>query len=277
MNHARGWIPPEPQHLARLRFAGPSAFHLFAGVQIADSADASNLVTIIDQLQLGSCTCNAIGQIIHAEMVRTGAPPTVEFLSRLWAYTLALAKDGKLGQDIGTHLCTVMDMLAQYGFPAESWWPYNVSEFGHKPPLMAYHEAMDQRAVASLAYHQITQSGTDRLLVVQQALTVGKLVAFGTPVTEEFCSTSPGPGTVIQRPNTNDIAGGHAMCWCGYERDPKTGRWRFRTVNSWGPDWGDKGFFWMDQDYLTWNETCDIWLVSSVPKFATIISQGAKS
>lgn len=265
MSRALGWLPPKPDHLARLRYAGHPVSRLLAGVDPAESVDASNLVEILDQGSLGSCTANAIAQIIRAEQLRTGDPKGTEFLSRLWAYSLALARDGNLGRDTGTNLCTVMDMLAQYGFPAESWWPYALNEFGRRPPLEAYHQAFDQRAEMALAYHQITESGATRILAIQQALTSGRLVAFGTLVSEWFCAAAP--SGIVMRPKPDDkIAGGHALVWCGYDRDVVSGLWKFRTANSWG-DWGDHGFFWMDAEYVTWEETCDIWIVSAVPHY----------
>ncbi len=39
------------------------------------------------------------------------------------------------------------------------------------------------------------------------------------------------------------VNGGHAMCLIGYD-DTKDGG-AFEIMNSWGEDWGDKGFFWI--------------------------------
>jgi len=39
------------------------------------------------------------------------------------------------------------------------------------------------------------------------------------------------------------VDGGHAMCVIGYD-DNKSGG-SFEVMNSWGEDWGDKGFFWI--------------------------------
>lgn len=261
-----GWLRPEPKHLARLRYSGPPASSILAGVEPADSADATPLVQIINQGPLGSCVANAIAQIIRAEQIRTGAPPPVEFLSRLWAYTLALAKDGWFGQDVGTHLCTTMDILAKYGFPPESEWPYAIGDFGKKPTANAWNAAHDQRANATLAYHQITETGAGRILAVRQALTIGRLVAFGSLVTEAYCANQL--ERVVRRPSLTDrIAGGHGQAWCAFDRDPQTSRLRFKTVNSWGTGWGEGGFSWWDEDYVTWEETDDLWIISKAPQY----------
>ena len=266
MNVALGWIKPQPQHLARLRFAGSPASAIMSVVSPAEAVDNSSFVSILNQGALGSCTANAIAQMIRAEMLRSGAPPNVEFLARLWAYSLAVAKDGNFGKDVGTHLATVMDMISQHGFPPEIAWPYDIASFGQRPPLDAYHEAIDQRGEETLLYHQIDDD-INRLLTIRQVLTSGKLVAFGTQVTEQFCSSSP--AELVCKPKyTDKIAGGHALTICGYKMDWNTGRYQFLIANSWGVRWGVNGFFWMDEDYVSWEETCDMWMVSKVPMFS---------
>lgn len=264
--HVLNWTKPEPHVYAGLRRSGLRAAHVLAGVEPAGRADCSDRVSILDQLNLGSCTANAIAQIIRAEMLRTGAPPGVEFASRLWLYSLATAADGNCGQDVGTNLATVIDQAADQGFCKESLWPYDVATFGHRPSLECDRAAFDQRAQPSIAYHQISEEGAARLFVIKQALTTGKLVAFGTQVTEQFCSTSP--VDVVTCPSPKDpIAGGHALTVAGYEPDSVFGE-RYLIANSWSREWGNDGFFWMSPSYLAWFETSDLWLVTRVPMFS---------
>jgi C1A family cysteine protease len=42
---------------------------------------------------------------------------------------------------------------------------------------------------------------------------------------------------------SGDVNGGHAMCLVGYD-DKKAGG-AFEIMNSWGEDWGNKGYFWI--------------------------------
>lgn len=266
---ATGWNPPKAEDYARLKCAGPRAADILDNVVPADSADATALVQIVDQLSLGSCVANAIGQIIRAEQLRCGAPAGYPFPSRLWLYTLALAADGMQGQDVGTNLCTCIDRAAQFGFCPEEVWPYQVPFFGDDPPLDAHHYASDQRTAKALGYHEIAETGDARIGEMRRALTAGKLVAFGTPVTKAFCSEDPS-GTVYRPESGNAIAGGHALVACGYTVNPATGRLEFRIANSWGPDWGEHGFCWFDVDYLRWRETTDLWIVGDVPMYSEV-------
>jgi len=59
----------------------------------------------------------------------------------------------------------------------------------------------------------------------------------------------PGEGTV----------GGHAVCCLGYDDQKKM----FLVRNSWGPDWGQAGHFWMPYAYLTNSDLADdIWTIT---------------
>ncbi|MDQ1343258.1 MAG: hypothetical protein QG571_1879 [Pseudomonadota bacterium] len=260
-----GWMPPEPSVMARLKFAKAPASEMLIGIEPADVADNSGLVRVVDQGDLGSCVANACGQIIRGEMVRNGAGD-VEIPSRLWAYQLALNAQNTEGQDVGTNLATCMDCLAEFGYPPESRMPYDVASFGKRPSPTAWHDAVDQRAPGGLCYHQISETGDARVLAVRQALTAGHLVAFGTQVTEEFCSSQP--PELVDVPKAGDTyAGGHAMVWCGY-RAIIGERPRYRVANSWGPGFGSGGFFWMSEEYLRWRLTRDIWICSNPPRYS---------
>ena len=267
MTFAFGWRKPAAEVYTRLMFSGTPAESLFAGVEPADSADCSDLVQILDQGPIGSCSANAIAQMLRAAMLFDGAPITTDFPARLWLYTLALATEGQLGRDVGTHNATVMDEAAKYGFPKESHWPYDPATFGQKPSVECDRSAYDQREQVRVAFHQITETGSARLTVIRQANTAGKLVVFGTAVDpDEICNYNP--GTVLDVPKPGKATAGHAMCVCGYEPDPETGLWIFKIANSWGTGYGDKGFLWMTAKYMAWDETADLWVVSKVPRFS---------
>ena len=106
-----GWNRPTEQHYARC-LAGPRAALVLADVAPIETVDLSYLVTILNQLNLGACVLHAVAQAIHAEMVRTGSPPTVAFLSRLMAYYLARCEANTVETDSGTEVCTALDAVA---------------------------------------------------------------------------------------------------------------------------------------------------------------------
>jgi C1A family cysteine protease len=273
MTRALGWNPPTAQHYARCK-AGPVATFILDGVVPDPKADLSHLVTIINQLNLGSCTCNSTVQLLHSAMVAAGLDPSTEFGSRLFLYYLARLEDGNEANDAGSQNCTVIDAACRMGFCKESAWPYDVSKFTVKPSADAVWAAYDQRGKVDLNYHRIdTVSGSALLKVMKQALTAGYLFNFGTPVTDAFCSGEV--GTTLDNPampptDGQGIAGGHSMTACGY--DDTLARPVFKVANSWGKDFGDDGFCYFDPSYLTWYETSDMWICTAAPRFSGGVS-----
>ena len=264
-----GWNKPTAKHYARCK-AGPETNVILAGVVPAPKVDLAKLVTIIDQGALGSCTCNSTAQIIHAAMVASGLDPSTEFFSRLFAYYLARLEDGNQATDSGSQNCTVLDAACRMGFCPESVWPYDIGKFSVKPPAEAVWAAYDQRGKVDLNYHRIdTVTGSALLKVMKQALTAGSLFNFGTPVTEDFCSGNVGgsPDHAAFPPvDGKGIAGGHSMTACGY--DDTLALPVFKIANSWGKDFGDNGFCYFDESYMTWYETSDMWICTLAPRFS---------
>lgn len=86
---------------------------------------------------------------------------------------------------------------------------------------------------------------------VKKALSEGYPILLCFVVPESFYS----PGSVWI-PSASDTGpsgkhGRHAMCIVGYD-DNKSGG-AFRVLNSWGPDWVDKGYVWIRyKDFSTW-------------------------
>lgn len=263
-----GWNRPTDTQLARCK-AGPHARDILADVVPAETVDLSYLVKVLNQYNLGSCVLNAIAQAIHAEQVRTGAPVSTEFISRLFAYYLARLEDGNQNADTGTQICTGFDAIARMGFCPESVWPYDTSKFAVKPTAEAVWAAYDQKGLVEINYHRLDGPGvskTELLVLVDKALTTGRLVTWGAPVSNDYCSDILGSNPILP-PIGLPIAGGHAQALCG-KNTRADGKPSYRNVNSWGASWGDFGLCDIDPEYITWSETSDMWMVSLAPRFS---------
>lgn len=83
---------------------------------------------------------------------------------------------------------------------------------------------------------------------IKQNLAQGAPVVIGAMVGGTFMSRML--GQKIWQPTRNDYTmrnfGGHAMCVIGYDDDLEGGA--FQIMNSWGQDWGDRGFCWIKYD-----------------------------
>jgi C1A family cysteine protease len=70
------------------------------------------------------------------------------------------------------------------------------------------------------------------------------------PIYRDFPGKGIAPDFVYNltmEPIKANLRGGHAICIVGYDDDKKA----FRMVNSWGKGWGDSGFLWLSEEFVT--------------------------
>ena len=82
---------------------------------------------------------------------------------------------------------------------------------------------------------------------------------FGFSVYKSWDDTD---STTVPLPSNDDsMVGGHAVLAVGY--DNSTGLMKFR--NSWGPDAGDNGYFYIPYSYITNPSLAsDFWVINSI-------------
>lgn len=202
---------------------------------------------------MGSCTANAIGGAIEFDQRKQG---TKEFVpSRLFIYYNERVMEDTVNQDAGAQIRDGIKSVVKLGAPPESDWPYDIAKFTQKPPQQAYQDAI-QDLVAS--YARVTQS----LGQMQGCLASGYPFVFGFTVYESFESEAVASTGIVPMPASGERAvGGHAVVAVGYDDTKRT----FIVRNSWGADWGDKGYFYMPYEYLLTSDYADdFWTVRSV-------------
>jgi C1A family cysteine protease len=274
MRRALGWLPDPAKH------DDEQPDHDFAALSLVAAPPSATLrpfvVSILDQGGLGSCVANAGFQAIRISHVRQAAngspviaaaimaqkPP--ELGSRLWGYYFARAIHHMTAFDSGTHLRSFFQAINALGFPPESAWPYSDDKGGDRPRYTrqpktnAFRLAADQRAPT--VYRRIFTEGADRIDDVKLAIANGYAVAFGIDVSDDFCDNLIDPSKPLDPP-TGAIAGGHAMTAIGYDGDT------FEIMNSWGDDWGDRGYFLASASFLEAGR--DLWTVEHAPRYAS--------
>src|SRR5579863_29559 len=111
------------------------------------------LPPVYDQLDLGSCTANAIAAAVDFERKKQ----TESFLtpSRLFIYYNERVIEGEPDQDAGAELRDGIKTVASQGACPEPEWPYDESQFATKPPDNCYTDALKFKA---LQYSRVTQS-----------------------------------------------------------------------------------------------------------------------
>jgi len=185
---------------------------------------------VFNQLNLGSCVANAtcgVMQFNDKQDDNIYSP-----LSRRMLHRECLEYDGNPNEDLGTYVRTAIRCAAVKGVCLEKLWPYNVSEFDYKPNADCYADALNRRIYA---YHRILS-----MFDIRACLTSGKPFILGIPIFTSFESDHVARTGEVPMPKKGELLlGYHAVYCCGYNDKTR----RVECANSWGYNWGDRGFF----------------------------------
>jgi C1A family cysteine protease len=245
-----GWIPDIPDQRDFL-YAAPPAFLRALPEKVDLRAQCP---PIYDQGQLGSCTANAIGGAVEFDQMKEKLPQ-VFVPSRLFIYYNERVLEGSVNSDSGAMLRDGIKTIAKQGACPETIWPYVIAKFKIKPSPGCYAEAAKHIAVS---YQRLVQS----LPQMQGCLASGYPFVFGFTVYESFESYEVSRTGHAPMPASRErVLGGHAVCAVGYD-DAK--RW-FICRNSWGTNWGMRGYFTIPYGYLSNPDlAADFWTIRAV-------------
>ncbi|WP_243156437.1 C1 family peptidase [Clostridium sp. C8-1-8] len=216
---------------------------------------------IYEQGQLGSCTANA-GCANEEYFINNRAE-----LSRLFLYYKERLIQGTVDEDSGASIRDICVALKNSGICEESFYPYDISKFTAEPSAAADQNAL-QYTINS--YHRITS-----LEEVKQALASALPVLLGITVYESF--ENVGKDGFVPMPSFFEtMLGGHAVLlvgyvdnnWkkqgdfsiCGMIRKRRNNNGYFILRNSWGTDFGDKGYMYLPYEVFEKIKN-DIWVI----------------
>ena len=232
MNARRyGWRRPTTPHRGvRLALSAADLDGLPAAADLREA-----MPEVYDQGPLGSCTGQAVGGGLAYLSRRVGVDVAP---SRLALYFDGRAARGHVLEDDGAVLVDVVSAASIRGFAGEDLWPYEVERFAASPSAAYRERALHTRLVnvEALAHDLGSLLAT---------LAAGYPIVFGVEVFESFERVDTG-GVVPMPERDERELGGHAMLAVGYDRESG----HFLVRNSWGEDWGARGYCWMPFDYL---------------------------
>lgn len=211
-----------------------------------------------DQGQLGSCVAHGAPAAFVTEMKKQGEREVMP--SRLAVYYWGRKIEGSISSDSGLEVRDGIKALVKMGAPAESLWPYKISQFKKAPPAKAVADGTKHQA---LKYARVDNSGDARQMM--QALAGGLPIVIGITVFESFESDEVARTGIVPMPEPSEqVLGGHCLLIVGYKADAQKGT-TFIVRNSWGASWGDKGYCYIPGQYLIDPQMAsDFWVLSSV-------------
>jgi C1A family cysteine protease len=203
---------------------------------------------IKDQGDEGSCTGHAFSSA--REWIARKYEKNSPVLSPQYLYVEELIADGSFPDDEGAMPRTGCQVLAAKGCCEASLYPYVAGKLS--PPTIE--QTQNASKYKAGAYHRIGNLNDFLSCLADPTpwpVTVGFAV-YGSFMTLDVAQTGvmpiPNPGEPQQ--------GGHEVLCLGYDLQNRLAL----IQNSWGDDWGQRGYFWMPFEVITSPDT-DLWMV----------------
>lgn len=212
---------------------------------IPDAVDLSAYFsTVKNQGSIGSCTAFPIAAVY--EFFAKQNKKSVD-ISELFVYYNTRDLKGKSNLDIGATLLDTIHSVKEKGACHSESHPYSIDSFVNKPTEEAYNEARHQ-VVNNAARININEKD------FKQAIANGHPVIIGLKIFESFYPKNE--SGIVPFPSDNESRdtnhGSHALLVVGYNDDEKL----FKIRNSWGEEFGDKGYCYVPYDYIANSEFC---------------------
>ena len=241
-----GWIPDLPDHRDH-------ALPTVSAPPPEDKIDLSPMCPpVLDQKNLGSCT--AFMTLACARFTAMEKGVEAKRLSELYQYYNSRVLQGTVKQDSGASIRNAFKALARWGSCLDTTWPYQVAKFKQTPPNKAFEEGA-KRALKPVNYMRIGQTAAD----IQGQIAAKNPVGIGFTCYDNL--TEAGKTGIVPMPE-GSVIGGHAILLVGYDREKRL----YKFLNSWGRNWGDKGFGYIPFDYVHNPKLAsDFWILKSVP------------
>jgi C1A family cysteine protease len=247
-----GWKPDLPDIRDEIA-APPEVVKITHLPPKVDLRETGFMPPVYDQSQLGSCTANGIAAALDFDRKKQG----LDFLtpSRLFIYYNERALEGTINDDAGAMIRDGIKVVNKQGACPESEWPYDIAKFKDRPTEQCYTDGLLDTA---LKYQRVLRS----LVAFKAQLADGFPFVFGFSVYDSFESDEVAKTGMVPMPDPSEqMLGGHCVKAVGYDDSID----KFICRNSWGPDWGDGGYFYMPYLYLvTRSLSSDFWTISAV-------------
>ena len=210
---------------------------------------SANLPRIGDQGQYGTCVAWATAYNCRTWLYAKSKGLTTAQLNSSNTFSAAdvfMAIDSKYkGSGCGgTNFRYAFDVMQKRGVATEAAVPYSQLDCACSPSASANSAASGYKIKA---YREIDITNVN---TIKRYLSNGRLVVFGAKLGDEFMYANDNSVLTNQTSfKSTGQHGYHALVCSGYD-DNKGANGAFRVVNSWGSDWGDNGYIWVDYKFF---------------------------
>ncbi|MEZ2234748.1 C1 family peptidase [Microcoleus sp.] len=221
---------------------------------------------IRDQGSLNSCTAFAAAALL--EYFARKAKDEYTSISPLFLYKVARNLMNSTG-DVGASVRETMKTMVAFGVPPEKYWSYEADKFDEEPPAFCYSYAQSYK---TLKYFRLDRPDLTKeilLFQIQAVLAADFPCIFGFTVYSSIYNKENISSGCIPYPSKKDqVIGGHTVLAVGYNNykeikhsngREKPTRGAFLIKNSWGTEWGQKGYGWLPYEYILKGLTADWW------------------
>lgn len=237
-----------------------------------------------NQGNLGSCTAHA-GTSLYEYMERKAYGSYGKFIegSRLFLYKTTRFLMGQEGiGDSGAYIRTTLGAIRMFGVPPEEYWPYTDRdpEFDLEPPNLVTSMAKEWQSVKQFRL-DYSENPEDNIKRMKEYLAKGYAMQIGFTVYSSY-TQMPKLGTFPYPSKNEAVEGGHSVLVVGYDDntqilnkiDNNTTNGAFLIQNSWGKEWGDKGYGWIPYQYFRAGANGDVladdvWTIQKVEWLST--------
>ncbi|CAF3662622.1 unnamed protein product [Rotaria sp. Silwood1] len=215
----------------------------FTSPQLPRKVDLRSHMTPVEkQGDTMTCTTNALAGALEY-LLKKSTGDNID-VSRLFIYYNARLKakpDGKIA-DSGTRIPIAIEVLKETGTCLEQIWPFDMKNLNKRPHSEAYEAAHQYKIIEALKVNIDLDD-------MKKCLALGYPFIFGLKTFALYQKAKK--NGMVPMPNPEDTSPEwifrHAMLAVGYNDDLK----KFIVRNSWGEDWGAKGYCYIPYDYMT--------------------------
>lgn len=224
--------------------------------KLPTKVDLRKFLTSIEEQVGNSCVANALAGAY--EYLAKRELGDSEDVSRLYIYYNARYMNDSQDDDAGAYMEKAIEGLIEYGACSEKIWPNKEKKINEEPSEEAY----EQGGYFRIMEKEFLETELD---LWKETLAEGYPIAFAINTFDSFDDACKNKGRVPMPRKSDNVRtthGWHAMLCVGYSDIDKI----FIVRNSWGKEWGDKGYCYIPYDYMMHDDynAHDSWIIKSV-------------